>query len=79
MYALRRHKIKQLYVIDGKEHLLIHLTYADEKKLGMIDVPQLVKYRNRVALQVGSENPITIKIYPNNIYCAFHADGKSVF
>lgn len=68
-----------MYVIDGKEHLLIHLTYAHEKKLGMINVTQLVKYRVRVALEVGSENSVTIKIYPNNIYYAFHADGKSVF
>jgi hypothetical protein len=79
MLSLRRHKIKQLYVLDGKEHALNQLTYADEKKLGLINVGKLVKYRNLVALQVGGENFITIKIYPNNIFCAFHADGKSVF
>jgi hypothetical protein len=79
MYPFRKNKIKQLYVIDGKEHALYDLTYADEKKLGLINVGQLVKYRNRVAEKVGNENYITIKIYPDNIFYAFHADGRSVF
>ena len=79
MNPLKKHKIRQLYVVDGKEHSLHHLTYADEKKLGQINVRKLVKYRDRVAQVIGTENFVTIKIYPDNIYCAFHADGKNVF
>jgi hypothetical protein len=75
----KRHKIKQFYVIDGKEHSLNHLTNAHEKKLGLINVAQLVKYRNRVFLETGNENSVIIKIYPNNVFCAFHGDGKKVF